>query len=135
MQKEKFFAYLTEVAKAKPLEDLGTATGKQRVADQQALFAKHFGNNYGLLEDDLIKHLKKQPYSDPIINQTHYVVMLETSGGRRAGLSSSPAAVKRYQDQLASTLSAAERDRTNFQIRPFPNKDAANQFMNSWLGR
>ncbi|MEX2120201.1 MAG: DUF1570 domain-containing protein [Pirellulales bacterium] len=124
-RQEKFFAFLAEVSQAEPL--------KQMTSDEQvALFEKHFGDDFLGHEKALVKHLQKLPYSDPIINQTHYVAMIETDLVRMAIVSFSPAAVQQWQREQLTKLQQAK---PRYSIRAFPSRDAANVFAQRWLNQ
>ena len=57
-KKEKFFAYLTDVAKAQPLSAGVSADVSDEPLDNKELFVKHFGANFGVMETDLIRYLE-----------------------------------------------------------------------------
>ena len=131
-QREKFKAYLAAVSKIGPLE---TADGLSVRSNEKAreVFTKHFGNDWGKLEDGMLGHLQGLPYANPIENQTHYVVMLDTVGMRTAGVTASPAAIKKWQEQTLATVPPAVRARASFQVRPFPSRTTAETFASQWL--
>jgi hypothetical protein len=55
-----FYAYLKEVSQIQPFQSLSS--------DQsEALFVKHFGDNYPAIEQALIKHLTTLPYTNPFV--------------------------------------------------------------------
>jgi hypothetical protein len=83
-------------------------------------------------EKALVKHLQKLPYSDPIINQTHYVAMIETDLVRMAIVSFSPAAVQQWQREQLTKLQQAK---PRYSIRAFPSRDTANVFAQRWLNQ
>lgn len=62
------------------------------------MFTKHFGSDFAALEVDLIKHMQGLPYTDPVANQTHYVVLLDTTTAQLTGVTSSPAAVRKWRE-------------------------------------
>jgi hypothetical protein len=129
MKKDDFNSYLTEVSKIGPLEGGALVERGVHSAENEKVFAKYFGAKFPQLEDDLIKYLKKLPYTDPIANQTHYVVLITTGTRRSYGVTTSPAAIKELEENARSTYGGA----ANFQIRPFPNKDAADEFIKQWI--
>ena len=47
------------------------------------------------LQAALVEHLQSLPYVDPIANQTHYVVLLDTTSMRTAGVTTSPSGAPR----------------------------------------
>lgn len=129
-QKEKFHAYLHEVARLGPLEPAGASAG---AAESKKLFVQFFGSDFGAIEDALVKHLQGLPYSDPIANQTHYVVLLDTAAMRSASVTSSPAAVRKWQEETLIKIPPAGRARANFRIMPFANRVLAEEFARNWL--
>lgn len=137
-RQEQFFAYLAEVSKSNPLEESAAASASAQLGDpnQLKVFEKHFGDT-AKLEAELLKYLKKLPYTDPIANQTHYVVLTITGQGggalRSAGVTASPAAVKSWQQSKLESMPAPVRAQTNFTVRPFPSRQAAEAFAEQWL--
>jgi hypothetical protein len=129
-KKEKFHAYLRDVAALDPLEPREGPLGSER---QKELFTRHFGDDFVTLEADLIKHIRGLPYTDPVANQTHYVVLLDTSALRTAGVTSSPAAVRKWQEDTLTKMPATVRSQASFQVMPFPSKSAAEDFARQWL--
>ena len=85
------------------------------------------------IEAALINHVKSLPYSDPVANQTHYVVLLDTAQVRTAGVTSSPAAVLRWQNEALEKVPPAQRAAASFQVMPFANRSAAEEFASRWL--
>lgn len=130
-QKEKFQDYLREIAQLGPLEPREGLSS----ADPQAIFARHFGSDFAGIEDDLVKHLRTLPYVDPIANQTHYVVLIDTAVMRSAGVTTSPADVRRWQEETLSKLPPAVRAATRFQVVPFSSKQSADRYKDQFLGR
>lgn len=53
-----FFGYLKDVCQMEPLERMSSDRS-------EALFVKHFGDDYAALENALVKHLKTLPYKNP----------------------------------------------------------------------
>jgi hypothetical protein len=135
--KEKFLGYIAEISKTQPLADRDTGESKKTSADLVEVFTKHFGSDYEKLEKDLFSHLRKLPYTDPIENQTHYVAMFVLDRGatiqRKAGVTTSPAAVRKWQNEALSELPAAQRNRVSFRYQVFPSKSAASRYADQWL--
>ncbi len=113
-QQDEFFDYLREVSQTGPLEK----------APSVEMFQKHFGDEYSDLEEGLAKHLRSLPYVDPIANQTHIVAMADFGVRRSAIITTSPASVREFQQQVAGA---------RFATQAFPNKAAAERFANAWL--
>ena len=129
-QKEKFQDYLRDVAQLGPLEP----SDGLAVPEGRRLFVKHFGDDYAALEQELVTHLKSLPYVDPIANQTHYVVLLESTTRRTAGVTTSPAGARQFQEETLTKLPAPLRAATRFQIMPFANKELAERYAEQFLG-
>jgi hypothetical protein len=124
-QQAAFFDYLREVSSLQPLD------GERD--DNLSLFQQHFGDDLAELEVNLLKHLAKLPYVDPIANQTHYVAMLNTGLRRSVMISTSPAAVRRWQEEQSGQIPPSDRGRARWQLQALPSKAAAESFANSWL--
>lgn len=129
-KRDKFYAYLREMAQLTPLDP---RDANRAAAKNKERFRKYFGDDYGKLEDGLVQHLQGLPYVDPIANQTHYVVMLQAGATRAVGVTSSPAAVQKWEDETRSTLPAAIQAQAAFDIMPFENKSLADEFAARWL--
>ncbi len=131
-RKKDFFAYLGDVSRRGPLETFSES-------DDAKLFARHFGDDFKQLDDEIGKSLRKLPYVDPVANQTHYVAMLEVPVGvalqRSYAITTSPKAVKDWQKEQLDELLPAVRAATKFTIQAFPNETAASNFAKLWLGR
>jgi hypothetical protein len=56
-QKAKFLDFLKDVSRTGPLED--------RSAESEAIFVKHFGDEFSTTEQAMIKHLQGLPYTRP----------------------------------------------------------------------
>jgi hypothetical protein len=130
-EQQKFQDYVRAVAQLGPLEPrAGTSQ-----SDSRRLFVEHFGESFARLEDELVEHLRALPYVDPIANQTHYVVLIDTASMRTAGVTTSPASVREWQEETLSKLPPAVRATTRFQVVPFANKSLAEQYADRFLGR
>jgi hypothetical protein len=129
-KKDKFHAYLREVAKLGPLEP---GDEKQAASEGKKLFARFFGSDYAAIERAVVDHVQGLPYTDPIINQTHYVVMVDTAAVRTAGVTSSPASVRRWQEETLTKIPPEVRAQASFQVMPFENKTLAEEFARQWL--
>lgn len=97
---EAFKAYLADMRKSPPL----SAIGADRPRGPDPLFVKHFGDDYATLEKEVQRHLTSRKlqsaYSDPYVNQTHYVVSVTYKKSRvyytTAGIMLSPAAAREW---------------------------------------
>ncbi len=117
-RREDFFAYLREVSAAKPLD-------KQQ--DSVAVFEKHFGNDYAKLQSLLFKHLAKLPYVNPILNQPHYLAVLDIGNLRRMVITSSPAAVHSWRTESLAAAPPNVRASARLNVKVFANRALAEQ--------
>ncbi|MBX3412683.1 MAG: DUF1570 domain-containing protein [Pirellulales bacterium] len=96
--KKPFGAYLQEISRMGPLE---------RQEGEDSLFTKHFGSDFAALETAVQRHLTsgeiQKSYRDPMIYQTHYVVVHTTKRGRTATVSVaitlSPGRAREWKEQ------------------------------------
>jgi hypothetical protein len=129
-QRDKFHAYLRDVAQLGPLEPRGRGGDREL----ENLFARHFGTNYAAMEKELVGHLRSLPYVDPIANQTHYVVMIDSAALRAASVTTSPGGARQWQEQTLTKLPPTVRASTRFQILPFESKAQAESYAQQFLG-
>ena len=122
-RKDQFFAYLADVSRRGPLEHF-------TVSQNLELFTKHFADDFATFDSQIIKHLQKLPYEDPIANQTHYVVMVQGGGLRGYIITTSPRAARDWQQEQGERQPGAQ-----FIIQAFANARAAEMFAKSWLGK
>ncbi len=115
-QRDEFRACLQDVSQLAPLQSVPLGS----------VFAKHFSQDCGKTEQDLIAYLSSLPYVNPILNQTHFVMMLQTDK-RETFVTSSPAELQKYQQQNAN--------RGVYRIQAFPNRETAERFARTWLHR
>ena len=131
-RKDKFYAYLGDVSRLGPLDE-------RSAQDDAALFAKHFGADMSEIDEQIFKNLKKLPYVDPVLNQTHYVAMLQTAVGGRVQRSymvtTSPKAIKDWRQQEVGGLPAGLQAGAQMTIEAFPSQAAAGSFAKGWLGK
>jgi hypothetical protein len=118
-RKEKFFAYLKEVSGRGPLEKYT----KQQNVEQ---YKKYFSDDLEKFDMQVLQHLQKLPYEDPIENQTHYVVAVRSGSRRAYMITTSPKAIVEWQREMLMKSPA-----TRFQIEAFPNASTAKLFAKS----
>jgi hypothetical protein len=127
-KKEAFYKYVAEVAKLGPLE-------KMEESKQRELFGSHFGVDRAKLSTDMVAHLKKLPYVDPIENMTHYVILIRYPLGgfvySRCGVTSSPATIQKTREELRAQLPLESRQNATFEVKPFPTRTQAINFAQS----
>lgn len=118
-RKEKFFAYLKEISGRGPLAKF---TEQQNVEQ----FQKYFPDDPAKFDAQILQHLQKLPYEDPIENQTHYVVAVRSGAQRLYMITTSPRAIVEWQSELL-----AKQPATRFLIQAFPNASTAKLFAKS----
>ncbi len=82
-RRSDFAAFVRQAAQLRPFEGKHPVVSPGVVPRNLALFETHFGNDLPDLENRLVAHLKKQPYSDPFAEFPHYVATLAVREGRR----------------------------------------------------
>jgi hypothetical protein len=101
---DDFRAYLADISKYEPLDEATAMTGGK----PDAMFVKHFGDDFDKLERDLQAYLTSKKmqseYVDPIENQTFYIVKSVEKKGRafenRTKVTTSPAGVKKFKEEV-----------------------------------
>jgi hypothetical protein len=127
-KKDAFFKYLAEVSKLGPLESLDKAK-------QVSLFETHFGADRNKLGSEMIAHLRKLPYVDPIENLTHYVIMYRYLQNNTLytghAMTASRTAVEKLREDLRARLPPDVQQTAQFDVRPFPTRTQATIFAQS----
>ncbi len=72
----------------------------------------------------MFEHLSNVSYVDPVANQTHYVVMVETSQQRSTVVTASPAEARKLVNQAGGN---------RVSVKPFASRSQATAFANRWL--
>ena len=84
------------------------------------------GGDYARSERELIAYLKTVPYVDPVLNQTHFVMLIQADT-RQALVTSSPVELEKYLRENAS--------KGPYRIQAFPNRVTAQTFVQAWLSQ
>jgi hypothetical protein len=134
--KARFTRYLQAVSEIEPLAERGsTVVGKS--GDGVEKFNELFGADHAKMSKELLGHLRKLPYKDPLANQTFYVVTMIVKQGNSAqvsaGLTTSPGSVRQWQEEARQKLPAQLRPLSAFSVRTFPNKPLAQAYLDSVL--
>jgi hypothetical protein len=137
-RKEQFNTYVREVSQLGPLETAGDVVPPGVVPSNISLFEKHFGEDTGKLEQQLVKHLNSLPYTDPFAEWPHFVAMIIVPGKRRAervaNLFHTPDLAQKWITERLATATDEQRGAANSQIRAFPNRLLAEQYARRWAG-
>jgi hypothetical protein len=114
-ERKAFQDSLVDLAQLQPLQSIPPGS----------LFAKHFSGNYPQKEEQLMAHLHSLPFVNPVLNQTHYVLMI--ADPRQVFVTSSPVDLQRLHKEHAKP--------GKFLIQAFPNRATAELFSQNWLRR
>ena len=132
-----FNAHLREVSKRGPFEGATDISSTGTVKSNRDLFARHFGDDSKDLENRLILHLKKQPYTDPFADMPHFVATLVARDGTRpkrlANTFHSPALAESWLRDAIEKLPKQNQSAAESKIQIFPNRAQATAFANRWL--
>jgi hypothetical protein len=127
-KREDFFKYVAEVSKLGPLETLKTA-------QQNELFASHFGSDRAKVGTDMLAHLKKLPYRDPIENMKHYVVMYRYQDAFKIyygyAVTTSPTEIVKKREELRAKINPYFQKTAVFEVKTFPTRTKAITFAQS----
>jgi len=138
-KKQEFLALVREASRIGPLEGSTDISSQGVVRLNRDLFAKQLGDNFLDLENKLIAHLKKQPYTDPFLNAPHFVATFVATAGRRPQKNAStfhsiPNAA-RWLTDLREKLPEADRQATQAAVVSFPNRVQAETYLRQWLAQ
>lgn len=114
-QRDQFANCLREASEIGPLQSIRPGI----------LFTKYIASDYSQFEADLTSHLQSLPYADPVVNQTHFVLMIQHKDHRETMVTASPANVMKRQREKA-------KDSVVMAVQAFPNRDAAEVFAKNW---
>ena len=138
-RRTEFNAHLREVSKRGPFEGAIDITPTGVVPSNRELFVKHFGDDLKDLENRLILHLKKQPYTDPFADMPHFVATLVAKDGARpkrlVNTFHSPALAQSWLRDAIEKLPEANRASAESKIQSFPNRVQATAYATQWLRR
>lgn len=120
-KRKEMFDFFRKISQIGPLESC---------EDQVALFKTCFGEETDRLADLLAAHLNKMEYRDPWINQTHYLVMIETPTNRQTLVTPSPSKIQEWRAEMAQSYGNAMR----VTVQAYANKTQAQAASKQWLG-
>jgi hypothetical protein len=128
-----------EASRIGPLEGATEVSSLGVVRANRDQFARQLGDNFLDLENKLIAHLKRQPYTDPFLDAPHFVATFLSTAGRRPQKNAStfhslPNAAKWLAD-LREQLPTADRQSSQASVRQFPNRPQAEAYLRQWLAQ
>jgi hypothetical protein len=125
----KFTRYLQYASQIQPLAERSSTVVANSEMDAVKKFNELFGDDHTKLSRELVQHLRKLPYKDPVVNQTFYVVTMVVNRGRSAqisaALTTSPGEVREWQQESRQSVPEPLRPFSAFSVRTFPNKTLA----------
>jgi hypothetical protein len=134
----EFNDFVKKMSELGPLEATGKIIPPGIVRENLAMFEKQFGENLPDLENRLVLHLRKQPYTDPFANMPHFVATITAADGRRPIKSvntfHSPSLAEKWVKETVDQLPEAARPRAETAVRAFPNRPAAEAWARQWSG-
>ncbi|MBC8350413.1 MAG: DUF1570 domain-containing protein [Planctomycetes bacterium] len=134
-----FNEFVREVSQLGPLETGGEMVAPGIVPTNLDLFHKHFGEDLGDLNNRLVLHLKKLPYSDPFSEWPHFVATVAVPDGRRgkrdANIFHTPDMATKWIREALETVDEPQRSAAATQVRAFPNREIATRYVRQWLGQ
>lgn len=125
---EPFRKFLADVSKLEPLLPLDATQRRE-------LFIKHFGRDFAQLDRDLVEHIKKLPFVDPIENMTHYVIMVNLAGKRVCQLTPSRNEIGRVEQMLLTQIPPSARSAVQFDVKRFNTRSSAEKFAKQFMGK
>ena len=136
-RKSQFRSYLQAVSQLKPLQGSPYGNEQAKNLEHLSLFQAHFGDNLNRLENDLARHLNRLPYNDPYAEFPHLVGMVVYREGRQlrriANLFHTRAVANKWTSETIAGLPELSRSSARYSLRSFPNRGAAERFVNQWL--
>lgn len=135
-KRAEFNEFVKKMSQLGPLEATGPIVPPGLVRENLAMFQLQFGENLPDLENRLVLHLKKLPYTDPFAGLPHVVATVQAVDGRRPirlvnTFHSTSLAEKWLRDSVAQ-LPADARPRAETNVRSFPNRSIAEAWARQW---
>jgi hypothetical protein len=138
-RRTQFYEYVREVSQLGPLETTGEMVAPGIVPANLDLFKKHFGDDLGALHKRLVLHLNKLPYNDPFAEWPHFVATVAVPDGRKAkrdaNLFYTSRMAQRWIQESLETVTDKQRAAAQTNVREFPNRAIAAQYVRQWLGQ
>lgn len=134
----EFNGFVKKMSELGPLEATGNIVPPGLVRENFAIFQKQFGEDLPEMENRLVLHLKKQPYTDPFAHMPHFVATITAADGRRPIKSvntfHSPSLAEKWVKETVEKLPEAARPSADTAVRAFPNRPAAEAWARQWSG-
>ncbi|MGY8769062.1 MAG: DUF1570 domain-containing protein [Pirellulales bacterium] len=136
-KRSDFNAFVRDVSQLRPLEGSVEQSDNGTFESNKELFSKHFGEDFGELERELVTHLKRQPYDHPFAEYAHFVSSIRIQSGKKfygtADVFHSRELANQWQIQQINKLTPAQKTTAQKDIRIFANRKIAESYATQWL--
>jgi len=135
--REAFHECVRRYSRLKPWEGPGRVVPPGVVPDNVRRFKETFGEDLADIERRLILHLQQLPYTDPLADWPHFVVVVSVPAGARARREANvfhvPEQAERWRREFVARTPEEERPGIQSAVHPFPNRILAETFARQWL--
>ncbi|PHR94814.1 MAG: hypothetical protein COA78_31495 [Blastopirellula sp.] len=136
-KRSNFNAFIKEVSQLRPLEGAIEQSSNGTFESNKELFSKHFGEDFGELERDLVTHLKRQPYDHPFSEYAHFVSSIRIRSGKKyygtADVFHSRELAIQWQQQQINKLTQEQQNTAQIELQIFVNRKVAESYATQWL--
>jgi hypothetical protein len=135
-QRESFHAFVRGTAGRGPLAGGGEVVSPGVIPGNLRDFKHHFGEDLADIERRVMLHLRRQPYLDPFLDWPYFAALILMPDGtrprREAEVFRLPEQAERWREQRLAQLPDGRRAAAHHEIREFPNRVVAEQFVRQW---
>lgn len=130
-RRESFQALVRECSQLRPLAG-GEDARQGVVPSQREQFARHFGDDFAELERQIVAHLRRLPYQDPLAQWPHFAALAQGAGpsDRSADIFHAQADAERW-----CRRQQAAGDGVRTVVQRFPNRAAAEAYAKRFLAQ
>ncbi|MBM4002901.1 MAG: DUF1570 domain-containing protein [Planctomycetes bacterium] len=135
--RDPFHDFLAELVQLGPLEGKTRVLRAGRIPENSTHFRRHFGEDLGQLEEQLVAYLLKLPYNDPFAEHPHFVATVSYTRGespqREASVFHVEGLAAKWSEDTVKSLAEDEQQSAALAMRQFPNRKTAVQFAKQYL--
>lgn len=132
-----FHECVRRYSRLQPWEGPGRVVPPGVLPENVQRFKESFGEDLAEIERRLFLHLQQLPYTDPLADWPHFVVVVSVPAGarprREANVFHVPEQAERWRRELVARTPEAERPGVQSAVHPFPNRILAENFARQWL--
>jgi hypothetical protein len=137
-KRAEFNEFVKKMSELGPLEASGSIVPPGLVRENLAAFQIKFGENLPDIENRLVLHLKKQPYTDPVAHLPHFVATVQAADGRRpirtVNTFHSTSLAEKWLRDTVDNLPDGAKPKAETAVRAFPNRPTAEAWARQWSG-